>query len=625
MNDQQQRTSTGRKRLIAGAVAAILLATISLGVGVVEARQYAAECAASGPDRLAAMDVYEQSCEAPRIDCDRIDGIWYCSSRVIGSNAPGGVTSSDVGQSAIGVASPDVVVVTLPPKPNTTTTTTPTTTKAPTTKAPTTTQAPTTTEAPTTTKAPTTTEAPTTTQAPTTTEAPTTTKAPTTTTTEPPAAPATNPGVADHTRIVSIRDYGVRPGGGDKADEINDAIGRAERDGVSLRFEPGDYAVGGDIRLRDGVGLYGSDRGFTRLIGSGSAREIAIGTQGSARSVAIDGFVFDNLHVSIRGGEGRNAQITNNLFTDVRAERQISIARGEDVLVAGNVFIRNAVNQGNSQYGDSDGMNAWKSEGVVIRGNVFGGLTDGVARTSALSPAMVDRLDAYIDAYDEYDLWDGGYYSKAIDGTETVDLDIVGNTFWGVPDGDFARDHVVYLKAYQDAVVAENYFSGWPKDSRGGLKIRNAAGPIVISNNHFDNVPILSYVLGRHVSINEELRRTYIVGNTFDRDYANGWAPLMFWNKTSSGRVQDFVAYANTFDTDGRDDLDLQPGPGDRGRELMVAGNTFDDGRADGRHGGDHMTDSLPGDIKARLDDYDRIHRTPTPGRAELDRNGKTR
>jgi hypothetical protein len=50
------------------------------------------ECVAVGSNLTLAINAYEASCMAPRIDCDPIDEGWLCSSGVVGSAAPAGVT-----------------------------------------------------------------------------------------------------------------------------------------------------------------------------------------------------------------------------------------------------------------------------------------------------------------------------------------------------------------------------------------------------------------------------------------------------------------------------------------------------------------------------------------------------
>ena len=50
----------------------------------------AAACTASAVDLGAARRAYAERCELPRVDCDRIDGGWVCSSERIGRWSPGG-------------------------------------------------------------------------------------------------------------------------------------------------------------------------------------------------------------------------------------------------------------------------------------------------------------------------------------------------------------------------------------------------------------------------------------------------------------------------------------------------------------------------------------------------------
>ena len=115
----------GTRRWLPVVLVGVIIAGL-LGTTAVLANDVPPECAVSGPSLRDARARYRDSCSLPRIDCDEIDDIWYCSSRVIGAAAPAGVTADEVGASAIG--SDGTVVVTNPP-----TTTGPPTTVLPTT------------------------------------------------------------------------------------------------------------------------------------------------------------------------------------------------------------------------------------------------------------------------------------------------------------------------------------------------------------------------------------------------------------------------------------------------------------------------------------------------------------
>lgn len=134
----------GFGRLLPAAIVGVVLAVV-LGVTVVAAAP-ADECATAGASLGEARSAYAANCSLPRVDCDPVGGTWYCSSRVIGSKAPKGVTGKDVGESAIGsdpdATSPSNSAVTEPPSSPTTGLPASTTTVAPPTSAkPTTTTA----------------------------------------------------------------------------------------------------------------------------------------------------------------------------------------------------------------------------------------------------------------------------------------------------------------------------------------------------------------------------------------------------------------------------------------------------------------------------------------------------
>ncbi len=124
----------GMRRLLPAALVGVVLAVL-LGVTVVSAAG-PDECFTSGASLDEAKAAYAADCSEPRVDCDPVAGSWYCSSKVIGSKAPGGMTTADGGQSAIGMGATTVttaapVSTTAPPP-----TVAPPTTAAPTTEPP---------------------------------------------------------------------------------------------------------------------------------------------------------------------------------------------------------------------------------------------------------------------------------------------------------------------------------------------------------------------------------------------------------------------------------------------------------------------------------------------------------
>ncbi len=107
-----------RWRLFAPLLVTLSAGTIATAVPAI-ADDYPDECYTSGPTLSEARDAYADTCTLPRVDCDPIDEVWFCSSRVVGERAPGSISTDDVGQSMIGK---DIVV------PPTTTTQAPVTT-----------------------------------------------------------------------------------------------------------------------------------------------------------------------------------------------------------------------------------------------------------------------------------------------------------------------------------------------------------------------------------------------------------------------------------------------------------------------------------------------------------------
>ena len=107
-DDQNTKRNTrkglrGRQFVFVALIMTLLGAALSAGTISADTGD-ADECLRTGATLSSAKADFVAQCSEPRVDCDRIDGVWYCSDHVIGDMAPGGTNSEPQNTS---VESPD--------------------------------------------------------------------------------------------------------------------------------------------------------------------------------------------------------------------------------------------------------------------------------------------------------------------------------------------------------------------------------------------------------------------------------------------------------------------------------------------------------------------------------------
>ena len=107
-DDQNTKRNTrkglrGQQFVFAALIMTLLGAALSAGTISADTGD-ADECLGTRATLSSAKADFVAQCSEPRVDCDRIDGVWYCSDHVIGDMAPGGTNSEPQNTS---VESPD--------------------------------------------------------------------------------------------------------------------------------------------------------------------------------------------------------------------------------------------------------------------------------------------------------------------------------------------------------------------------------------------------------------------------------------------------------------------------------------------------------------------------------------
>jgi Ca2+-binding RTX toxin-like protein len=388
--------------------------------------------------------------------------------------------------------------------------------------------------------------------------------------------------------VVSITTYGVVADSGlDQTAAINAAIQQAKLDGNDLSFPAGDYLVSGDITLADGVDLFGSTSGFSRLYANsaGDAVSITNGGVGGVKitSIEIDSFHFDNVNIDI-GSDVAGITITNNFFNNTNAENQI-ILRQADATISGNVMLREEAWDDGSGVMNSHGIGIllFETDGVDVSQNIIGGLNDHATRTQLYTASIEARIADFLTENPTVDIYDAGYYATGVSlATENANVNITENIIVGDTGDDYKRDHVIYARGYEHLTISSNYFAGWQNDASGGVKLRNGIDTKVFAN-YFDNVSLLTYTYDNATPL--ELTDTYVFGNHFrveDDDSIPDIKNPIYYLETNDFTVPDptltvsnYNIYANSFDAPRLDDIFIGPDD-DAGETVGIQFHIFD-------------------------------------------------
>jgi len=337
---------------------------------------------------------------------------------------------------------------------------------------------------------------------------------------------------------VSISTYGVvANSAADQTAAINAAIAQAKIDGNDLIFDDGSYRVSGEVRLADGVSLFGASSGTTRIYAN-PGEDAASFSNGdyagnAITSIEISGFDFDNVIVELSGNVVAGT-ISDNIFYNTNAQFQMRGING-DFEITDNIFLRTEAYDDGSGIANtrSEGIKLFNADGTNISGNIFGGLSANGADTALYTPELQARLAAFAAANPSVDLYDAGYYTSTMQGTDITGITINQNIIVGTEETGFPRDHAIYFGNYSDLTFAGNYVAGWVNDSTGGVKLRNGDDTYVY-NNYFDNISLLTYTYDNITP--HHLVNTYVFNNTFvleDIASTDAMKPPIYYVETS--------------------------------------------------------------------------------------------
>jgi len=340
----------------------------------------------------------------------------------------------------------------------------------------------------------------------------------------------------------------------DQSEKIIIQSALAASQGKGLFFPSGRYRIDSNVTLSSKGWLVGSQKDST-IFYSNSKLAPIVGEDTYSTVVSdivICDIIFDNVIVKFHGNRKSDIKIIYNVFINSRTDSsiaQISVAH-TSFLIKGNVLMRERNCPG-------VGINTYRNTDTIVSYNFLGSLIEINKAKSYLDDRtlkLIERLTISSGRGDITIADDQGNYVCAWYATDGLTRSSFYNNFiagnklqhlYNINSHEFniTRDHIIYIKQYDDVDVYLNYFTGWPDDAHGQLKFRNAKNLIFAANylemtsfnaRPYDNSPHLYMI------------NTFIFNN-FIND-----GVISFWQNFDDSEiikieVLDFLVFRNDF------------------------------------------------------------------------------
>ena len=396
----------------------------------------------------------------------------------------------------------------------------------------------------------------------------------------------------------------------DNTDKLIELIEYAALYSQELYFPAGTYKITEDIDLSklnlpaaSNFKLTGDPDGLSIIDGSSISNKMLkiFNDEYHAKLNYADfeHLVFNNVGISINGPYKKGITLKNNVFMngnytrELRADGSVSKAtmepyiqiRNNKYVVESNIFLRGTKYPGR-------GISTYRSKNTVIKDNFFGDLA-GMKDAVQMIPNLAGKL-SLVKASNLTEGNQGNFFTAINNERYDTNVLIQDNYFKMVKTrnvlSDFAsdtlisginvaadgqrRDHIIYSKGYDNLQIVGNYFEGQENGAAGGVKIRNGQNAY-IGANHFNDVPLLTYIYPDLTKAETLLYNTVIYNNLFHQktNFGEQGTGILFYQSfrdgdnltfrdgdtwdDSYGDVQDFIIYQNVFKSDERDRITI--------------------------------------------------------------------
>lgn len=340
----------------------------------------------------------------------------------------------------------------------------------------------------------------------------------------------------------------------DQSAKINTELDTAASNNTGLFFPAGKYRVDGNISVPTKGSLVGSRTGATLFYSTLDAAPL-VGdeiTTNTVENLMISDIIFDNIAVSFYGSSKRNITVRYNSFINTKTltnKAQISVAHGNYV-VKGNVFMRGRDYPG-------VGLSTYKNNGSTISYNYLGAASNKDKASTYIDTRTANLITKLVNAKNAGQLVmdddQGNYVSGWYATDELTNTSFFRNFFAGniqlklynpqTQEEDINRDHIIYIKQYNNVDVYQNYFTGWPTTAAGQLKFRNAEN-LVFAANYLDTTNFDARPYGSSTKL--FMRNTYVFNNYINEGKVTYWQDFDDSDQKSID-VVDYLVFSNTF------------------------------------------------------------------------------
>ncbi len=345
------------------------------------------------------------------------------------------------------------------------------------------------------------------------------------------------------------RDTGV-----DQSAKINTELATAAANNTGLFFPAGKYRVDGNINVPTKGSLVGSRTGTTLFYSTLTAAPL-IGDDVYANTVEnlmISDIIFDNIAVSFYGNTKRNITVRYNAFINTKTlptQTQLSVAHG-NYIIKGNVFMRGRNYPG-------VGLSTYKNNGTTISYNFLGSASNKDKASTYIDTRTANLITKLVNAKnagqlvmddDQGNYVSGWYATDELRNSSFFRNFYAGNTQQMLFNPqtqleNIQRDHIIYIKQYDNVNVYQNYFTGWPTTAAGQLKFRNAEN-LVFAANYLDTTNFDARPYNHSPKL--FMRNTYIFNNYINEGKVTFWQNFDDSDEKSID-VVDYLVFSNTF------------------------------------------------------------------------------
>ncbi|CNK65182.1 Uncharacterised protein [Yersinia enterocolitica] len=386
------------------------------------------------------------------------------------------------------------------------------------------------------------------------------------------------------TTLTCATELGINPNQGvDLSAEVSAALS----DGKSLFFPAGSYLIGSDVVLNEKNSLVGSESGVTIIRGVKKDESISIGNKTysiQVNQLTIKNIIFDNATVNFYGNK-KNIAIKNNAFVNtVSAREQLTVSH-HPFTIYGNVFLRDKNHPGL-------GISTYRNTNTKIENNVIGDISDenilltmnyyDVETYNLIKKIKQSAINEQLNISDEQGYFVSGWYAtdglkdsvfrnNIISGNTLDCLDVSGET--EKAKCTMTRDHVIYIKQYNNVDVVNNYFSGWPLNANGNLKFRNASH-LYFAGNHLNKTEFNARPYDNNNTLNMD--NTFIFNNNLKDTKISYWQ-----NFTDTDdyyiNAKNFVVFDNLFIAENQSGIGISSSWRSTHGEFLEANNHYAD------------------------------------------------